>query len=70
MKHLIKQATLLDQFMTYHEDYDNYSKHINNFKKMYKVLDKYMKSPDENVSDAFERAPEDEQKYMVDLIRP
>lgn len=29
-----------------------------------------MKSPDENVSDAFERAPEDEQKYIVDLIGP
>ena len=70
MKHLIKQAGLLDEFIEYHEDGDNYRNHTNNFKKMYEILDKYMKSPDDSVSEAFERAPEDEQKYMVELIKP
>lgn len=61
--------SLLDKFMRYHEDPDNYEKNRDGFDKMYAILDKYG-TENENVDEVFVRAPENVQKRLVDLIRP
>ena len=69
-KHLIKKASLVDTFMKYHEDADNYRSNTNGFDKMYKILKKYVVMPDENVDEIFLRAPEEDQIKMIELIKP
>lgn len=73
MKKYVKSSSdsnsLLDEFMRYHEDPDNYEKNRDGFDKMYDILDKYG-TENENVDEVFVRAPENVQKRLVDLIRP
>ena len=69
-EHLIRKASLVDTFMKYHEDADNYRSNTNGFDKMYKILKKYVVMPDENVDEIFLRAPEEDQKKMIELITP
>ncbi len=61
--------SLLDEFMRYHEDFDNYRKNRDGFDKVYSILDKYG-TENESVDKVFVRAPEDVQRRLVDLIRP
>lgn len=61
--------SLVDEFIRYHEDLDNYEKNRDGFDKVYSILDKYG-TENENVDEVFVRAPENVQRRMVDLIRP
>ena len=73
MKKYVKSSSdsnsLLDEFMRYHEDPDNYEKNRDGFDKVYSILDKYG-TENENVDEVFVRAPENVQRRLVDLIRP
>ena len=60
---------LVDIFMQYHEDTNNYTNNPSGYDKVYSILDKYG-SEDEDVDKLFSMASEDEQKEMIDLIRP
>lgn len=60
---------LLDEFMRYHEDPDNYEKNRDGFDKVYSILDKYG-TENETVDEVFVRVPENVQRRLVDLIRP
>ena len=61
--------SLVDIFMQYHEDSSNYHNNPEGYDSVYAILDKYG-SEDEDVDEVFLRASEDEQKEMIDLIRP
>lgn len=73
MKKYVKSSSdsnsLLDEFMRYHEDFDNYRKNRDGFDKVYSILDKYG-TENETVDEVFVRAPENIQRRLVDLIRP
>lgn len=65
---------LVDKFVEYHEDPDNYNHNREAFDKVYEMLDTYAKD-DENpdnmlVDELFVRAPRSEQEKMVKLIKP
>lgn len=64
----IESSTLLDEFMAYHEDPDNYRTNEAGFEKMYEILDKYG-TEDEDVDEIFNRASEADQIRMVNLIK-
>lgn len=64
-------AALVDEFLKYHEDEDNYANNRNGFDKMYSILEKYDDSNgNDSVDVAFLKATPEDQKRMVDLIRP
>ena len=64
-------AALVDEFLKYHEDEDNYVNNRNGFDKMYSILEKYDDSNgNDNVDVAFLKATPEDQQRMVDLIRP
>ena len=73
MKKYVKSSSdlnsLVDEFIRYHEDPDNYEKNRDGFDKVYSILDKYG-TENENVDEVFVRAPENVQRRLVDLIRP
>lgn len=73
MKKYVKSSSdsnsLLDEFLRYHEDPDNYEKNRDGFDKVYSILDKYG-TENETVDEVFVRAPENVQRRLVDLIRP
>ena len=73
MKKYVKSSSdsnsLLDEFMRYHEDFDNYRKNRAGFDKVYSILDEYG-TENETVDEVFVRAPENVQRRLVDLIRP
>lgn len=60
---------LLELFLKYHEDADNYRNNSYRFEKMYEILSKYGDQT-ENVDEIFLRAPHSEQVEMVNLIAP
>ena len=60
---------LVDIFMQYHEDSNNYRNNPDSYNQVYEILDQYG-SEDEDVDILFLRATEEEQKEMIDLIRP
>lgn len=60
---------LLELFLKYHEDNDNYIDNPEAFDRMYKILDKYG-DEDEDVNKIFVRAPYEDQVKMVNLITP
>lgn len=55
--------------MKYHEDENNHYNNEYGFSEMYKILDKYG-DENESVDKVFVRAPEAEQKRMIELIKP
>lgn len=60
---------LVDEFMKYHEDFDNYHRNPSGFDNMYKILSKYG-SEDEDVDEVFNRASKEDQLKMIELIKP
>ena len=60
---------LVELFLKYHDDPDNYYAHKDNFEKMYQILDKYG-SNDQDVDVRFEKATYSDQKEMLALITP
>lgn len=73
MKKYVKSSSdsnsLVDEFIRYHEDRDNYENNRDGFDKVYSILDKYG-TENENVDEVFVRAPENVQRRMIELIRP
>lgn len=73
MKKYVKSSSdpnsLVDEFMRYHEDLANYENNRVGFDKMYDILSKYG-NENESVDEVFVRAPETDQRRMVNLIRP
>lgn len=64
-------AALVDEFLKYHEDEDNYANNRYGFDRMYDILEKYDDSNgNDNVDVAFLKATPEDQQRMVDLIRP
>lgn len=59
----------VDDFLKWHDDATNYQYQQDNFEQMYAILDKYV-SEDEAVDEVFKRATPEDQKKMLDLIRP
>lgn len=70
MKKYIKAKSLVDTFLKYHDDMDNYRSQEGNFDKAYEILDKYGDSDDYDVREAFLKANPDEQNEIVRLITP
>lgn len=68
-KYRVTASSLLDEFMKYHEDLGNYENNTDGFDKMYDILSKYG-TENEPVDKVFIRAPEDDQKRMIELIKP
>ena len=68
-KYPITASSLVDEFMKYHEDADNQYNNEYGFREMYKILEKYGHE-NEPVDKVFVRAPEDDQKRMIELIKP
>ena len=68
-KYPITASSLVDEFMKYHEDVDNQYNNEYGFQEMYKILEKYGHE-NEPVDKVFVRAPEDDQKRMIELIKP
>lgn len=62
-------SNLVDIFMQYHEDTSNYNDNPTGYDMAYSILDKYG-SEDEDVDVVFERASEEDQIEMINLIRP
>ena len=69
MKRAIKAASLVDTFMKYHEDENNYYDNPDGFDKMYEILSKYG-DESEDVDVVFKKASPDDQRLMVALIKP
>lgn len=69
MKKFIKAASLVDTFMKYHEDANNYHSNPDGFDRMYEILEKYG-DESEDVDVAFKRATPEDQRLMVELIKP
>lgn len=70
MKKYIK-ASLIEEFLKYHDDENNYSRNRDGFDKMYAILEKYDDSNGNDTVDvAFRKATPADQQKMVDLIRP
>ena len=69
MKRYVK-ASLADEFERYHEDRDNYLNNPDGFDRMYDILNQYAEDENEDVREAFKRAPIEDQRRMVDLIKP
>ena len=68
MKRMVSAASV-SEFMKYHEDPDNYASNHDGFDKMYDILNQYG-SDEEDVDVVFKRATREDQKRMIDLIRP
>lgn len=68
-KYPITASSLVDEFMKYHEDPGNYENNTDGFDEMYDILSKYG-TENEPVDKVFIRAPEDDQKRMIELIKP
>ena len=68
-KYPITASSLVDEFMKYHEDEDNHYNNEYGFREMYDILSKYG-TENEPVDQVFIRAPEDDQKRMIELIKP
>ena len=65
-----KQAKdLVDIFMEYHEDPENWRNNRIGFDRMYEILMEYG-DEDEYVDEVFKRAPVEKQREMIDLIQP
>ena len=68
------KESLVDTFLKYHDDADNYHNNRYAFNKLYSILNKYAhedENPDSmDVDVLFKRAPEDKQMYMLNLIKP
>lgn len=67
-------SSLVDTFIQYHDDEENYNHQAMNYDKLYDMLNAYAK-PGENPEDMdvdklFVRAPETEQRAMIALIDP
>lgn len=67
-------SSLVDTFLQYHDDEENYKHQDMNYDKLYDMLNAYAK-PGENPEDMdvdklFVRAPETEQRAMIALIDP
>ena len=69
MRCYVSASSLLDEFMKYHEDLNNYENNRSGFDKMYEILDKYG-TENEDVDTVFVRAPYQDQKRMIELIKP
>lgn len=65
----IQTSTLVEEFMKYHEDGDNYRNNEIGFDQMYEILDQYGDAS-EDVNVVFDRASEEDKQKMIDLIRP
>ena len=67
-------SSLVDTFIQYHDDEENYNHQAMNYDKLYDMLNAYAKpgenSEDMDVDKLFERAPETEQRAMIALIDP
>lgn len=71
MKKVIKAASLLDKFLEYHDDENNWTTNRNGFDKMYAILEKYDDSNGNDTVDvAFMKATPEDQQKMVELITP
>ena len=70
MKRYVK-ASLVDEFLKYHDDETNYYNNEEGFNKMYDILEKYDDSNGNDTVDvAFRKAPLEEQLEMIELIKP
>lgn len=70
MKRYVR-ASLVDTFLKYHDDENNYASNRDGFDKMYSILEKYDNSNgNDSVDIAFLKATPEDQKKMVDLITP
>lgn len=65
----LSSKELVELFLKYHDDYDNYKNNEAGFNSMYNILSKYG-NQDEEVDTVFLRAPYSEQIEMVQLIEP
>ena len=62
--------SILQEFMRYHEDYNNYRRNPSAFDEVYEILDKYDPDLNKDVGDVFVKATPEDQQLMIDLIRP
>jgi len=69
MKRYIR-SSLVDEFLKYHEDGENYNRNPEGFNKVYDILDKYTDDLNEPVDVTFVKATPKDQMRMVSLIRP
>jgi hypothetical protein len=60
---------LVEIFMQYHEDSKNYENNPSGYEQVYEILDQYGDET-EDVDILFKKATEEEQREMIDLIRP
>lgn len=70
MKKYIRAKSLVDIFLDYHDDMDNYHSQEGNFEKAYEILDKYEDSDDYDIRQAFLKADPDDQNEIIRLITP
>ena len=71
MKRIIKAESLVDTFLRYHDDENNWASNRNGFDKMYEILEKYDDSNGNDTVDvAFRKASPEDQERMVALITP
>lgn len=68
MRRIIANS-LVDTFMKYHEDRDNYTNNQSGFDMMYAILDKYGDAS-EDVGTVFQRATPEDQQKMIEFITP
>lgn len=67
----VSNSELLETFLRYHDNPDNYAHNRNGFDDMYEILEKYDDSNKEDTVDvAFLKAPLADQIKMVELITP
>ena len=71
MKRQIYATSLVDTFLKYHDDRDNYESNPDGFDKMYEILEKYDDSNGNDTVDvAFLKATPEDQRRMIELITP
>ena len=62
---------MIDLFLKYHDDENNYHHNRSGFDKMYEILEKYDDSNGNDTVDvAFRKATPEDQKKMIELITP
>ena len=73
MKKVIKATSesLLNKFLSYHDNEQNYHHNPSGFDKMYEILEKYDDSNGNDTVDvAFRKATPEDQQRMIELIAP
>ena len=71
MKRYIRSESLVDTFLRYHDDPNNYAHNEDGFDQMYAILEKYDDSNGNDTVDvAFNKATREDQLKMIELINP